>query len=544
MTTFVFKDPSGRTHEVTGPAGATQEQAFGILQQRLDSTSAQAEVKPQREATPLDERIATGFMDPIVGLAQLAEKTRIPGAIRGALGIEGNMDDYVRQREADYVAPQGVDWGRMGGNVANPINFVAPEAGVLAKAIPVAGVAGRIAASPITRAAATGAAQSALAPVDPDKDFLTEKAKQMGVGGAVGGVASKVLPRVLGGLVRPTDEARALQRMGVDLTPGQAAGGMLNATEQKAMSIPIVGDFIAGGRRRALNDFQERALERATGTARGAGPKTVDEANTAVSDLYQQVVPKLKPTGEAAVDVLGAVAKAADNPELTDVNRKVLEGIHTKLFGHDGERYMQLSGDQLKRLDTELGVKIREYGKSVLPSDHVLADEIGNVQQAMRQAWRYHLDPADAAKLDAANTAYRKMVPVNKAASESGGAEEKVFPMAMRRALARQQGKDVTRAADDALVDPASKVLTGTVPDSGTAGRLGTPAAVLGGVSAPVASIVAALAAAGAYTRTGSNIITGNTRAQRWLAQQEPETRKALAAALRSYQANQQRKQD
>lgn len=35
MTTFVFKDPDGRTHEVVGPDGATQEQAFQVLQQRL-----------------------------------------------------------------------------------------------------------------------------------------------------------------------------------------------------------------------------------------------------------------------------------------------------------------------------------------------------------------------------------------------------------------------------------------------------------------------------------------------------------------------------
>lgn len=544
MPTFTFTDPQGRTHDVSGPPGSTPEQAFGILQQQLASAPAPAPAPraPPPEATPLDERMLTGLMDPIVGAGQIMEKTGIPGAIRGALGIEGNMDEYVKQREAAYVAPQGVDWGRMAGNVANPINLVAPEAGVAGK---VASVLPRIATGPVGRAVATGAAQSALAPVNPDEDFLTEKAKQMGIGGAAGGVLSKALPRALGGIVKPTDEAAALQRQGVTLTPGQAAGGMLNATEQKAMSIPLVGDFIAGGRRRALNDFQERALENATGAARGAGPKTVDAANTAVSDLYQQVVPKLRPTQEAAHDVVTTLNTALDNPELTDANRKTLTGIFDSLFGTGhGDRYMQLSGSALKDLDTELGAKIRSYAKSPLPSDHVLADEIGNIQQSMREAWRYHLGDADAATLDAANKAYRRMVPVNKAASESGGAEEKVFPMALRKALARQQGKDVTRAADDALVDPASKVLTGTVPDSGTAGRLAVPAAVLGGVSAPVASIVAALAAAGAYTRTGSNIITGNTATQRWLAQQEPETRKALAGALRAYQAKQQANQD
>lgn len=41
MPTFEFTSPEGKTYEVAGPDGATREQAFGILQQQIESGSAQ-----------------------------------------------------------------------------------------------------------------------------------------------------------------------------------------------------------------------------------------------------------------------------------------------------------------------------------------------------------------------------------------------------------------------------------------------------------------------------------------------------------------------
>jgi hypothetical protein len=109
--------------------------------------------------------------------------------------------------------------------------------------------------------------------------------------------------------------------------------------------------------------------------------------------------------------------------------------------------------------------------------------------------------------------------------------------MALRKAMAKQQGKDVTRAVDDALVDPATKVLTGTVPDSGTAGRLALPTSLAALWAAPLSSIAGVAGAAGAYSRKGSNFLTGNSDTQRWLKKQSPEVRKAFIAALRAKQA-------
>jgi hypothetical protein len=510
------------------PEGTTQAD----LQSRLSAYRAPAPVPqaaaPKPEPDSVLSRIGTGLADPLYGVAQIADKALV-NPIRQMISPGAtSMEDVIRQRDAEYHAPEGIDVARIVGNVINPVNYLAPEAGIATKAMQAAG--------PVGRAALAGAAQSALAPVNPDDDFLIEKAKQMGIGGASGAVLAKMLPRVLKlQAVKPTEEAARLQAAGIDLTPGQAGGGAWNAVEQKLTSVPGVGDIIASARNRAIKDVERKAIERT-----GVGPeaaKSIDTARDAISEMYQGVVPKLKPTGEATVDVLGAVAKAADNPELTKANREILEGIHDKLFGAKGERYMQLSGDTLKDVDTELGALGRKYEKSVLPSDQTLGEEIRNIQQAMRKAWRYHLDPADAAKLDAANTAHARMLPIESAASQR--ADEVVMPRALQKALAKQANVEPVRLKDE-LVRDAVKTLSSTAPDSGTAGRLAIPKALVGlatGVAAPIPVVGGLAATAAAYTRTGVNALTGNTAAQRWLSSQAPTVRKALIAAMREHEA-------
>jgi hypothetical protein len=83
--------------------------------------------------------------------------------------------------------------------------------------------------------------------------------------------------------------------------------------------------------------------------------------------------------------------------------------------------------------------------------------------------------------------------------------------------------------------------LSSTVPDSGTAGRLMTPAMLGAGTAIdPTLLLKAGVAWGGAkalYSKPGVDILTGNTRLQRALAKMEPGVRKAFLAALRAQQA-------
>lgn len=470
------------------------------------------DAKPKAAPTGRLDRALTGLMDPIVGAAQIMERTRVPGLLRKALGIDSSMDDYTRQRDAEYVAPEGVDWARMAGNVANPLTWMGGGASAAGKVLPAAGKA-MTALAPT--AARIGAVQGTLAPVDADTSdgsFLLKKAVQAGMGAGLG-KAADVLTRA-----RATPNAEALLQQGVRVPLGAAMGGRAARIEEKMSSHPLAGDVVINAREQALRDVQEKAIERATGTP---GLRTIDDANDAVSRMYQRAVPTMQANPSGIFDAANAYNAALTNPELTPVHRDILTGLWDKNFAN----YSQLDGAGLKRLDSELGHLQRKYRRGS-PADQSLAEELQNIDLALRSGLEQGMPPAEAQLLRAANSGYRGMIPINKAASTR--ADELATPRALQKAIARQRNTDVTRMPPDRLLDPAVDVLTAKVPDSGTAGRAATMNPLMwltGGLETIPASL--------AYTQPVSNMLLGRTRPQRALAPYATPATGAMVSALR-----------
>lgn len=185
----------------------------------------------QDRSLPWYQRAAMGAADPLVGAGQLVQHV-IPDAalnlgrkatdplvnfIAGGTPRDtsntsaADMDAMVRRREQGYevrrenAGQTGLDWWRVGGTVANPVSWLAPEgagAGVLA------GVAA---------GAKAGAFQALLQPVTSEGNFILSKGLQAAVGGAVGGTLGGALTalkpvfaharKVIGGLFGSADEA-------------------------------------------------------------------------------------------------------------------------------------------------------------------------------------------------------------------------------------------------------------------------------------------------------------------------------------------------
>ena len=193
MTTFVFKDPSGKTHEVTGPEGATQEQAFAMLQQSMGGAAPAA---PKPEPSSKMDRFLTGVMDPIVGAAQIADEYLVDPIRQKISPGATSMKDVTKARDAEYVAPEGVDWMRLGGNVANPVNWAGGGTVGLSSKIPL--LAKATAALPtatnIARSAAGGVVGGALQPVGEGESRL-DNMEAGGILGAVTPPAFKLLAK-------------------------------------------------------------------------------------------------------------------------------------------------------------------------------------------------------------------------------------------------------------------------------------------------------------------------------------------------------------
>lgn len=452
----------------------------------------------------IGKRFIEGVKDPVYGVGQIMDKVLVD-PIRQAISPGAtNMTDVIRAREAEYQAPEGVDWARIGGNVANPMTLLGPGKG---KSVLTRTLAGR--------AATGGAVQGTLAPSTAVDDYWQDKLRGAALGGAVGGVAGKAAT----GLT-PSPQARALMDMGIQPSVGQSVPG-LNALEQKASS--MFPGSVGAARGRAMQEWQEQIIQRTV-----PGARTLDEANDIASGMYKEVVPHLKPNPQAFQLVGQARTLGLQNPELTPVNQQVFE----KLIADRFAKYGTMSGEGIKALDSDLGALIRKYGKSTDVSHHALADSLRGVQDALRQSMEVGLPPDLQGKMVAANKAWRELIPVNKAASSR--ADQAVTPRALQKALARQAGTDVTRMKADPLVDNAVDVFGSTVPDSGTAGRLLVPGAIGAGATGYLPHMLAA----GVVARTGATrpvqaALLGNTALQQVLGQQSPAFTRALAAALR-----------
>jgi len=205
--------------KVTDPALLAELEGTSTPSTKVTDPALLAELEgttPKAQPAGIFKRALAGIADPGIGIAQIADKV-VVNPIRQLISPgASSMDDYVREREAGLKA-DGFDAARMVGNVASPLNYVVPGG-----AATVRGMFTSNAPALWERAAAAGAAQGAMAPVE-GGDFWSEKAKQAGAGALVG-TGGHALARTIGGLVKPTAEARQLMDAGVALTPGQAAG--------------------------------------------------------------------------------------------------------------------------------------------------------------------------------------------------------------------------------------------------------------------------------------------------------------------------------
>ena len=441
------------------------------------------------------ERFTRGLRDPIDGGAQLLANLLPDGLVQGVnrannwladkTGLvarlpEGGVDQQVREANADYEARRaaagqsGIDGYRLLGNVVSPAN-----AAIATRAPAAASLAGRIGVG-----MAGGAASGALAPVA-DGEFWDEKAKQAGVGAALGGLVPAVgagVARVVSPNASRNTNLQLLRREGVTPTIGQALGGRLGAAEEKLQSLPIVGDAIASARGRANEQFQEAAFNRALAPvgqklpAGLSGRDAIVHTENVLRQSYDDVLNRIGaiPRDEQFAtkvddlkklvnkDVLSKDAKRAFQMVLNDVESAFDNGI--------------LTSEGFKRVESQLGADARKLGGSQNIYEGRLAPAVRQLQEELRGLLQRHAGGA-ADDLRATNTAWANFKRVQTAAARVG-AEGGDFSPAQFQSAVRALDKSKDKGAfargsalGQDLGDAGRSVLTGKVADSGTAGR-------------------------------------------------------------------------
>lgn len=408
-------------------------------------------------------------------------------------------------------------------------------------------VAAGIATAPLLPATTTirgGAALGAgLAALQPALDWeergsnaligaLTGGATQ----GAVNGLARIISPR--------TDPAvRTLMNQGITPTPGQILGGAAKKIEEALTSVPVLGDAIKAGQRRAVTDLNRVAINRALEPVGESLPRNltgreaIEYAGDALGRRYEALLPQLSaqvdPQFTQQISSLrGMVSTGAIDPRAAQSFQRILNNDVLAKFQGQGA----VTGQTLKQIESDLGQQISRLASSTDADQRLVADALQEAQAALRGLVA-RSNPNAAQELNAINTGWANFKRVQKAAA-SVGAEDGVFSAAQLQSAVKAMDRSKDKGAFarggsllQDLSDPAKAVLGNTVPDSGTALRTMTAAggglAVGGGLGVLNPSTLAALAAAPVmYSRPGQNAMAA-------LLAQRPQGANRLAELVR-----------
>jgi hypothetical protein len=211
MPDFTFEGPGGRSITITGPEGATREQAIDILrQQHPELWSDGAAAKEEDSGGFLQDtgRFIRGAARGVTGVARsvapvlnpaLAAQDIFPAPAKDKLKIPTDPAKSFAQGGAKE-GPEA--WGKLGGEIGS--TFIAPEFGLEAAAVRGAAAIPRLyGASRIAGATAEGAVGGTLGGATaPDSDVGgTATGAVTGAGLRGGGTALSLLPwRVRQGL--------------------------------------------------------------------------------------------------------------------------------------------------------------------------------------------------------------------------------------------------------------------------------------------------------------------------------------------------------
>lgn len=521
MPTYQITSPQGETFEITTPAGVTSEEVTRQLLPHFGGQSPAGEALPLQPAPP---------PIPDVIAPQIRQTPRSTTPLQAAQGA--TLAELMRLKTGAQVLGNMAmgDFPAAAGR-RQELADIGTEQEERAEQFPKASFAGSLApymalptaaVSTLPRAAATGAA---IGGIGSGGDPL-----QAGMG-ALGGGAGYGIGRLLAKPFSPSQQAQTLMSEGIQPSVGQGIrqdmlGSVISKAEEASQSIPIIGSMATRARRRAMDELNQVALNRAMPSGRKLPDDVpVRDALNIIRDETSQGYDRI--FGEnvfnmSAKDIRGLQAALEDKRILAPKEaRDEVLGQITQLMtlGRTGERGFK--GDAVKFVQSQLRNNARAYTKSQTPKDR----EIGKLyQQADRQLskWiRSNLDDEGKKRIRDLDRAYANYIRVERAASMLGAEEGRFTPAQLQNAVKATAGgvRGSQFARGSALMqdlsEPGKTALGGKLPESGTTPRL-LNALALGGVAGgsyltpAMWPIAAALPlAAGGATRPAQKFMLG-----------------------------------
>lgn len=414
---YKVRDPQGNMREISGPAGASDEEIIAQAQKLFSAPkrniAAEIAADPISQgaqnvinATPAEliagnpvTRFALGAADPIMGAAQFARNLFSDTANAGisALGGKektlGRMDlsqlQGIVNRGREAYGSEGIDAMRTMGNVVSPASLMAM------KLAPAATAAGRIG-----QGAGIGAVAGGAAPVTEEGSYWGPKAAQVGAGAALGGA-------VTGGI----EAARGIYNLGKQaLEPAFARGReqILNRYQQA----------LAGNKAQQMAKALRSAPEIVPGSQPTAGEAlaTIPES-TGLAAHQKAISGYVAPEGDSSVSTAfarrladqqgartGAIARGAGTED--DMARALATRTENAAEGYGPLMAKQISPEsQVGIMQKDIAGRFASRAEALRDKGRfeTLASQSANRAQQGKPGWISNADRAAEARAAAAD---------------------------------------------------------------------------------------------------------------------------------------------
>ena len=379
--------------------------------------------------------------------------------------------------------------GRMDAlNEANPISSTVGQIGGAITGASLLGGAGAFAAGKIAPQLLGGGAKAALARqagtdaiysgfVGANQGGNPLEAAAWGLGGTLAGrAAGKALGGAVGGITQSAP-VRALRASGIPLTVGQTLGGFAKGLEDKATSIPLVGDIINARRLEGLQAFNRQAFNDAGAPV---GAKVNEIGQTGTEALFDQIGNSYDSAtqgvnvpldGQYAQDFAGVIGRGQSLPD--DLRLKFGKALENRVNPINDAGFM--TGDSYQQAQRGLKSYKAEVTKPGFEQDY--RDSISAAQDVLKNQMLRGGGQSVVDGLGRADAAYRSAKTIEDAVGRAKGGsmsgELYTFtPSQLQGAVAKTKGKFPGAHPLEALANDGQAVLPSRVPDSGTAGRV------------------------------------------------------------------------
>lgn len=378
----------------------------GSTQQALSDADFEKMIGQQKTEAP--SGVKKGLEDFFTSMAQLGSTMLAKSGAAGETGVEANkiFQEQLNKREAQYQAERkaagetGFDWGRLGGNILNPLNWLGGSSVARTAVVATAG-------QPVFGPAST-------------ENYWTEKAKQLGWNTA-GAKAGKVVGEAVGRVFSPKikEAEQIIRDLGVTPTTGETLGGAFAAGEKTLGRTPFVRMLINPAQQRSIEQFNTGIINKPLkdigvelveeGTL---GTKAITKADQQISNRYDQILDNFSLTYNPVIkdQMVQNIIEAGAPKKLTKAATNFFEQrVFNKL--KDGE---EVTGQTIKSIDKEVRRKISKY----LNSDNVEYNDLGDILQDTYNIWKNNLkstNPEAMNALKATDKAFAEMEVVRKA---------------------------------------------------------------------------------------------------------------------------------